>query len=188
VRARTASSIVLAALIAVGTSSCTFITPQASRISYFPSDGFDATIGDIEVRNAILLSSGEGDAGASLLVTLVNGTDRSQRVSFQHEATGGGSDRETVTVAAGPGLTAYGSEDSERIVFESIEATPGSLAKVYIQYGDAEGVEMDVPVLNGDQQTYADLVPGEDAPTPATTATTTPAPDEGDEGLEDAQN
>jgi hypothetical protein len=188
VRARTASSIVLAALIAVGTSSCTFITPQASRISYFPSDGFDATVGDIEVRNAILLTSGEADAGASLVVTLVNGSETSQSVSFQHEATGGGSDRETVAVDAEPGLTRFGAEDSETIVFESIEATPGSLAKVYIQYGDAEGVEMDVPVLNGDQETYADLVPGETGPTPDATVTTTPASGEDDEGLEDDQN
>jgi hypothetical protein len=190
VRARTASSIVLAALIAVGASSCTFMTPQATRISYFPSDGFDATVGDIEVRNAILLTSGDGGARTSLVVTLSNTSGSSQSVSFQHEVAGAGSDRETVTVDAAPGLTAFGAEDSETIVFESIEPTPGSLAQVYIQYGDAEGVEMDVPVLNGDQDTYAELVPGETrtTPTPTPAVTTTPGTDEGDEGLEDDQN
>jgi hypothetical protein len=146
VRARTASSIVLAALIAVGTSSCTFITPQATRISYFPSDGFDATVGEIEVRNAIR------------------------------------------TVTAAPGLTKYGAEDSQRIVFDSVEPTPGSLTKIYIQYGDTEGVEMDVPVLNGDQETYTQLVPGETGSTPDTTVTTTPGTSDEDQGLDDDQN
>ncbi|WP_317230338.1 hypothetical protein [Clavibacter sp. MX14-G9D] len=187
-RARTASSIVLAALIAVGTSSCTFITPQATQISYFPSDGFDATVGDIEVRNAILLTEGDSPSGASLVVTLVNNSGDSQRVAFQHELTEGSAERETRTVTAAPGLTAYGAEDSQRIVFDSVEPTPGSLTKIYIQYGDAEGVEMDVPVLNGDQETYTSLVPGGSGSTPETTVTTTPGTDEGDEGLEDDTN
>jgi hypothetical protein len=188
VRARTASSIVLAALIAVGTSSCTFITPQATRISYFPSDGFDATVGDVEVRNAILLTEDGSEAGASLVVTLVNGSSDSQRVSFQHELTEGGTERETRTVTAAPGLTKYGAEDSQRIVFDSVDPTPGSLTKIYIQYGDTEGVEMDVPVLNGDQETYTDLVPGETGSTPDTTVTTTPGTSDEDQGLDDDQN
>jgi hypothetical protein len=174
VRARTASSIVLAALIAVGTSSCTFITPQATQISYFPSDGFDATVGDVEVRNAILLTDGDSAAGASLVVTLVNNSGASQRVAFQHELT--------------DGLTKFGAEDSQRITFDSVDPTPGSLTKIYIQYGDTEGVEMDVPVLNGDQETYTNLVPGETGSTPDTTVTTTPGTTEGDEGLEDSTN
>ncbi|OUE29826.1 hypothetical protein BFL35_13260 [Clavibacter michiganensis] len=187
-RARTASSIVLAALIAVGTSSCTFITPQATQISYFPSDGFDATVGDIEVRNAILLSEDGSAAGASLVVTLVNNSGDSQRVAFQHELTPGSADRETRTVTTAPGLTKFGAEDSQRIVFDSVDPTPGSLTKIYIQYGDAEGVEMDVPVLNGDQETYTNLVPGETGSTPDTNVTTTPGTTEGDEGLEDDTN
>ncbi|MBT1634530.1 MULTISPECIES: hypothetical protein [Clavibacter] len=187
-RARTASSIVLAALIAVGTSSCTFITPQATQISYFPSDGFDATVGDIEVRNAILLTEGGSATGASLVVTLVNNSGDSQRVSFQHEVSEGSADRETRTVTAAPGLTKFGAEDSQRITFDTVEPTPGSLTKIYIQYGDAEGVEMDVPVLNGDQETYTNLVPGETGSTPDTTVTTTPVSPEGDEGLGDSTN
>ena len=73
-------------------------------------------------------------------------------------------------------------------MFDSVEPTPGSLTKIYIQYGDAEGVEMDVPVLNGDQETYTSLVPGGSGSTPETTVTTTPGTDEGDEGLEDDTN
>ncbi|WP_445444394.1 hypothetical protein [Clavibacter sp. km3a] len=187
-RARTASSIVLAALIAVGTSSCTFITPQATQISYFPSDGFDATVGDLEVRNAILLSDGDSAGGASLVVTLVNNSGGSQRVAFQHELSAGSADRETRTVTAAPGLTKFGAEDSQRIVFDSVDPTPGSLTKIYIQYGDAEGVEMDVPVLNGDQETYTNLVPGETGSTPDTTVTTTPGTSDDDQGLDDDQN
>jgi hypothetical protein len=47
---------------------------------------------------------------------------------------------------------------------------------------------MDVPVLNGDQETYTNLVPGETGSTPDTKVTTTPGTSEGDEGLGDSTN
>ena len=80
VLARSAASIILAGAVLIGTSGCVFITKQATLIQYDPSDGIGASVGNVEVRNALGIAGEDGDA-ISLMITLINTGDRAAGAS-----------------------------------------------------------------------------------------------------------
>jgi hypothetical protein len=172
-RLRATTSIVLASLIMVGTTSCNFISPQTTTEIYEASDGTNFSVGEIKARNALIVSE-DGEHG-SLLVTFVNDSGEQQDVTVQYDTApaGGDSERETRTVSLGRGMTIFDSGENETFVMENLDdATPGGLYPVYFQYGDAEGIEVQVPVLGTELQEYSTL-----APSPTSTPENTPTPD-----------
>ena len=76
-----------------------------------------------------------------------------------------GRDEQTVSVPAGETLSL--GTDGDALVLDGIDAQPGALFPVYFQYGDEEGEELGVPVLEGSLNEYADLVPSEPTSEPA---------------------
>jgi hypothetical protein len=171
-RLRATASVVLASLIMVGTTSCNFISPQTTTEIYEASDGTNFSVGEIKARNALIVSE-DGEHG-SLLVTFINNSGEQQDLSVQYDTVdaGGATTRETNTITVGRGATVFDSGDNETFVMENLdEATPGSLYPVYFQYGSAEGIEVQVPVLGTDLQEYRTLVP-----TPSSTPESTPTP------------
>lgn len=166
--ARGAASLILAGALALGTSGCVFITPAATLIPYSPSDGIGASVGDIDLRNVVGIINESGDA-ISLMVTLVNNSSTDATVSMQFESGG-----EKTTIEApisGRTTVSFGTvPDGEQIVILDPSVPAGALLPVYVQYGNNEGKELLVPVLEaiGD---YAEL-----GPVPAPTATPTPTP------------
>jgi len=148
----------------LGTSGCTFLSTQATLIHYDPSDGIGTSVGDVDVRNAIALISDDGEA-LSLLVTFVNGSDRTVNVTMQYESDGA---KESTTKSVNPdGSSSYGNVvDEPQIIITKPGTQAGDLYPVYFQYGDHEGKELLVPVLDGSYEQYAALVPaGADATT-----------------------
>jgi hypothetical protein len=169
-RLRATTSIVLASLIMVGTTSCNFISPQTTTEIYEASDGTNFSVGDVKARNAMIVSE-DGEHG-SLLVTFINDSGELQDLTVQYDTVGadGATARETRSVSLDRGMTVFDGGDNETFVMENLDdATPGGLYPVYFQYGDAEGIEVQVPVLGTELQEYSTL-----APTP--TSTSTPAP------------
>ncbi|MFT2815396.1 hypothetical protein [Leifsonia sp. A12D58] len=161
-RARIATSVVLAAGILLGTSACNLVAPQATTIHYDPSDGVSATVGNLSVRNALLVSNGDGEA--TLSATVVNTGDSSHNLNLQYEAD---SSKVTTTVAVDARSTVViGSEGGPSVQVSTSDATPGALFPIFVQYGNETGVEMLVPVLDGTLKEYSTLVPTP-APTPA---------------------
>lgn len=165
-RARFAASVLTAALVVVGTAGCAFITPQVTAEIKQATDGVNATVGQIDVRNATLIS--ESGELASLLVSFVNNSDETQSVTIQYEdeATGERVSQE-VDVEGDGVITSFGGSDSDQILLENV-SVPGSLFPVYFQYGDAEGTQLMVPVLNTSLPEYEGLAP---TPTPTPTPT-----------------
>ncbi|RUQ99015.1 hypothetical protein [Labedella endophytica] len=161
-RARVIASIVMAATVALGTTSCNLLAPQATLKKYDPSDGVSATVGDVAVRNAIVFADGE-DTGF-LLATVINTGSAPHSVSIQ---VGSGDDRQdfTLTVAGGS-TTTYSAGDAQRLELDPLQEPAGAVIPVFVQYGQEEGVEIDVPVL--EQDTFAEYA----------TLTPTPAPSE----------
>ena len=159
--ARAAASVILAGALVLGTSGCTFLTTQATLIQYDPSDGVGTRVGDVDVRNAIALLSDDGES-VSLLLTLISTSDRTINVTMQYEAGGA---RESTTKSVNPNSTSsYGNFVGEpQIIIVDPDTEPGALYPVYFQYGDVEGVELLVPVLDGSYEQYADLVPPDGA-------------------------
>ncbi len=155
--ARSAVAAVLgAALVLGGATGCTFMTPQTTTKHYDASDGIGATVGDLQVRNALLLTA-DGST-ASLLINIDNPTKFGIPVKVQYENAAKAKVDTTVYVNAGA-VKGFGGEGSDRIILSGIDAPPGSLFPVFIQYGDATGKQLWLPVLDGAASEYAALVP-----------------------------
>jgi hypothetical protein len=158
VKARIAASAALAMGLALGASGCSMITYQATTERYDPSDGVSANVGDLDLRNVLVISD-DGDDG-NLIMTVVNTGDDDIELGVEY----GGRQTQTVDIEAGT-TVAFGVDDVEGIdvlepvLLEGIDADPGSLLPIYFQYGDVEGIEIQVPVLDSRLPEYSDLAP-----------------------------
>lgn len=149
-----ATSIAAAVLVLLSLTGCTFGATQSTRQQYDPSDGFGATVGDIAIRNAILVSN--DGVNANLAVNLINTSNQNHRVVVSWESATGRVERNVYvsqdsTLSTGP--------EGNRFLLRGIDAPLGSLFPVFFQYGDEPGQEITVPVLDGTLEEYTDLVP-----------------------------
>ncbi|MFO7691301.1 MAG: hypothetical protein R6W83_12255 [Cryobacterium sp.] len=172
------TAVILAAGVILGTSGCGLYATQATQIAYDPSDGVSGTVGELEFRNAILLSD-DGDT-ANLLLTVINLGDEPKKLNVQYETGAGEKVTESVTVTGNTTVT-LGSGAEPEITLEGLDAIPGSLFPVFLQYGNETGAELLMPILDGSLDEYADLTPTAEVPTmlpselPSATPTATPA-------------
>lgn len=166
-RARIAATVVLAAGILIGTSGCNLFAPQATTIQYDPSDGVGGDVGQVDVRNALLIST-DGE-NANLVATLVNRGDSSYPVLVQYDGADGRVSEE-VTVPA-KGRVQLGADGGPSVTLHDVDAQPGSLFPVFFQYGEETGTELLVPVLENNLSEYSTLTPS-----PKPTVTPLPEP------------
>lgn len=165
-RARTMATVLVAAGILLGTSGCNLFAPQATTIQYDASDGVSGDLGDLAIRNAMLIT--EDGENANLVVHVVNSADEDIELLVQYEGVDEKVDR-TLTIDANA-TTEIGIPGGESVAVQNLNATAGSLFPVYFQYGDLTGVELLVPVLDGTLAEYSTLVPTE-PPVPTVTPT-----------------
>ena len=167
------ATVVVAAGILLGTSGCNLFAPQATTIHYDASDGVSGDLGDLAIRNAMLIT--EDGENANLVVHVVNSADEDIDLLVQYEGVDEKVDK-TVTIDANA-TTEIGIPGGASVAVESLNAPAGSLFPVFFQYGDLTGTELLVPVLDGTLTEYSTLVP---TATPEPTATakpeSTPAP------------
>lgn len=169
VRARIAASVVLAAAMMVGATGCSLFVPQSTTRQYDPSDGVGATLGSIQVRNALLFTK-DGEE-ASLLVSIINDGEQPADVNIQYEGSDGKL-TSTVRLDAGQAKT-FGAKGSKQLVLQGINTKPGALFPVYFQSGSDTGKQLLLPVLDASQKEYAGLLP---SPTPTPTPSGIPTP------------
>lgn len=171
-KTRIAASVVLMTGVALGTAGCGFTATQATSIAYDASDGVSGTVGELELRNAILLSN-DGDT-ANLLLSVVNLGEEAVQLNVQYEADGEKvTARETI---AGLTTVTLGSTDEPEIVLENIDSQLGSLFPVFLQYGNETGVELLMPILDGSLDAYSSLTPVAPIATPTATPTASATP------------
>lgn len=156
VKSRLAATIALAAAVMLGASGCTFAAEIATEKEYDPSDGVGTTVGDLAIRNALLI--GDDVESLNLVFTVANTSEETQRLTIQWEA---GGTRESEVVSLPPQvLTSFGGpEDDTAVTVTGADTTLGSLFPVFFTYGDAEGSEILVPVLDGALPEYELFVP-----------------------------
>jgi len=130
------------------------LTYQATTEHYDASDGVSANVGDLDLRNVLVVS--EDGVDGNLVMTVVNTGEDDATLGVQFGE--GGSDVVEVEVGAGQTLV-LGSDEEDPVLLEGIDAEVGGLLPMYFQYGDAEGVEKQVPVLDARLPEYADLAP-----------------------------
>lgn len=159
-KARLAASAALALGIALGASGCSMVTYQATTEPYDASDGVGLNVGDLHLRNVLVVSD-DGVDGTLVLTVVNSGADD---VDLGVQVAGG--DTRFIAVDAGStvafGVAAEDELDTvPPLVLENIDTDPGALLPIYFQYGSAEGVEKQVPVLDGRLPEYAGLLPAE---------------------------
>ena len=146
----------ISSLAAVLLSGCTFTAEIANLEPYDPSDGVGATLDDVAIRNAMLITSDGGQA--NLVMTVVNESGEETELVVQF---GEGDGRQTATLVlpAQPELTQVGTSLDNQLVVEDADLIAGALYPVYFQHGTVQGEQLNVPVLDGTLPEYELLVP-----------------------------
>lgn len=150
-----ATSVLLAAVVVGSLGGCTFTAPQTNQLAYDPSDGVSGSTGAIELRNALLITD-DDTTSANFVVSMVNTGVQNVTLRVSWEGASGRVERNVYIPQNS--VKSFGAEN-DQIVLGDIDAEPGSLFPVYVQYGDHEGEEIRVPVLDGTLPEYEDLLP-----------------------------
>ena len=157
-KSRLVASAAISALVLLGATGCTFITPQSTKINYSPSDGINLpdSDGPLKIRNALIVATEDGSAG-NLIAAIVNSTDRAEVLTIDVD----GSD-DSLTIRVGAGDTVSLGANADPLLIEDLGVKPGATVEVYFQSGDATGASAQLAVLDGKLPYYKDLVPEED--------------------------
>lgn len=162
----------IAALVMVGVAAC---APIATLKPYDASDGVSTTVGQVKVLNALVLTK-SGSTG-NLLFSAYNPTDSQIELNVQY---GDAGHRTTVQATLKPDTTTnFGYGKHGQFLLSGLDTKPGSLTQIYFQYGDEEGSQLTIPVLDGSLPQYQNLLPTPTptpTPTPSLTPTPTPTP------------
>lgn len=170
-KSRLVASAAVSALVLLGATGCTFITPQATTIEYPSSDGVNVSDADgpLDVRNAFIVATEDGSVG-NFVGAVVNPTEERATLTI----TIAGIAPFVVTVPAGDRVSFGADEEPLRIV--DLDALPGSTIEIHFQSGDSTGTKAEIPVLDGSLPYYADLVPTEAKPVVVPESTPVPVP------------
>ncbi len=157
------AGMVLAAGLVFGLAGCGFVTPIATNEMYDPSDGVSATVGEMELRNVLAVTS--DDETGDLVMTAINNSDEAQNVEFVVDTTEG-ENRFYLEVAANTVLVLGSNEESKlndegtaygvAIDLGSVGVPAGSVVTMKLSVGSTSK-EIVVPMLNTDLPEYAHL-------------------------------
>jgi hypothetical protein len=156
VRRRFFAPLALAAAVITGTTGCTLNAEIATMKAYDPSDGVGTDIGDLALRNILLIANDRGEA--NLVMTVVNPSGETVSLNVQFEK-GSGRITETLTIPSDPVRTRFGDEPSESLIVGGANLELGGLFPMYFEYGAFPGELVFVPVLDGSLAEYELLVP-----------------------------
>jgi hypothetical protein len=156
VRRRFFAPLVLAAAVITGTTGCTLSAEIATMKEYDPSDGVGADIGDLALRNILLISNDAGEANLVMTVVNTSGEDVTLNVQFDQ---GSARVTESLELPAVPERTRVGDDPTAGILISGRDLIVGGLFPVYFEYGSVPGELVFVPVLDGTLPEYELLVP-----------------------------
>jgi hypothetical protein len=146
------SAAALTGAFALGLTGCAYLTPQATTIDYSASDGVNGTVGDVKIGNLLALS--EDGADVALIGRFTNTGDSTARVTIS--SVDFPDIKATVPVDAGAYVD-LGTD--EEVILADIDGEVGGDLRLYVQYGDHEGTELNVPVLDGSLPEYEQYLP-----------------------------
>lgn len=179
-RVRAGAAALLIAGLALSLTGCNFFVPQWTTTAYDPSDGVSARVGDIELLNAFVITE-DGEDG-NLVATAVNRGDDDVELVLQFTSNGERTDI-TVEIPARSSVDlGFGAEG--QLFLAGIDTPPGALLAIYLQYGEQQGRQVLLPVLDGSLSEYAQLLPTP-TPTPVESPAPEPEPPAGDETGDD---
>lgn len=161
-RTRTAAAAGVIALSLLGATGCSAVNDQATTMEYSPSDGIVQDIGDLELRNILVVSDGDGEPGR-LLGTVANAS--SDPINL--ELSIGGSQL-TWNIPAG-GKVVYDDAAQSEVLVQTVNVLPGTGIRAEATAG-SETATLNIPVVDGQVPYYQDFLPTPEA-TPTSEAT-----------------
>ncbi|MBD8044694.1 hypothetical protein H9638_12830 [Arthrobacter sp. Sa2BUA2] len=161
-RTRTAAAAGVIALSLLGATGCSAVNDQATTLEYSPSDGIVQDLGDLQLRNIVLVSDGDGDPGR-LLGTVANTS--SEPINL--ELSIGGSDL-SWNIPAG-GKVIYDDAPQSEVLVASVNVIPGTGIRAEATAA-SETATLNIPVVDGQVSYYQDYLPTAEA-TPTSEAT-----------------
>lgn len=175
---RIASSIALAAALALGATGCSMIAPQATKIPYAPSDGIDANIAGVNVRNMMLIADESGE-NFNVVFTSVNETGKPVDMTVSFMRDGSASARAEFEIPEGVAQFGDPKGEQEPVLVTIPDLAPGAAVGAYFQVAGSSEVENFIPVLDGTLKDYRHYVlpadfASEDEPEQGTSVSTDP--------------
>ncbi|MCW2288849.1 DNA modification methylase [Leucobacter luti] len=154
---RIASSIAIAAALALGATGCSLIAPQGTLKPYAPSDGVDVNVSGIDVRNIMLIADESGE-NFNVVFGSVNLTEAEQELAISFTSEGSQKARAEFTIPTGNTLFGNPAGEETPVLVTIPGAVPGATVDAYFQKAGAEEVKYEVPVLDGTLAEYRDYV------------------------------
>lgn len=156
---RVAASVIAVSALTL-TSGCALFNPVQTNVAYMPADGVSADLGQLAIRDLLLVSSGSGAA-------VLSGAARnagSEKVTVQMSPQG------AAATTGGPELELGPHEQvnlaTKGLQLNGVQGKPGSLVLITVTSSAGGTAVLRVPVLAASGP-YATLTPS--APAPATT-------------------
>jgi len=156
VKFRIIAAVAIAAGVALGTSGCNVIQPQATTKSYNASDGVAVTVGSINLQDLIVLSN-DGKL-ASLLLTAVNTTTADKTLTINYVSAGVNHTKSIVVPVNEHVGTTWGGHGDPQIILDQIATAPGSMMEISFSVDGATQSTL-IPVLTTAQPEYKGLEP-----------------------------
>jgi hypothetical protein len=166
------ATVAVAASLLLGTAGCTFMNPIASRIDYAPSDGTQASLENVDARNFMYLSDGQGHA--ALFGSLVNRGLDSASVKLQYTDASSKETKQAYFTLLPSQKLDFGYNGTSALNYD-LGGKPGQTVTVWVSAGSETGKEMNVPVLDGTLAEYTDLVKQIGGSAPAVEPSATPS-------------
>lgn len=154
---RIASSIAIAAALALGATGCSLIAPQGTLKPYAPSDGVDVNVSGIDVRNIMLIADESGE-NFNVVFGSVNLTEAEQELAISFTSEGTQKARAEFTIPTGNTLFGNPAGEEAPVLVTIPGAVPGATVDAYFQKAGAEEVKYEIPVLDGTLAEYRDYV------------------------------
>jgi hypothetical protein len=155
----------IGAALLVGLTGCDLFAPQETLHNGATITGVSTDVGQVAVRNVVLVVSGHTTGPAAVVTTLINESSKttqlkilhkgaSQTISLEPQAIliigGGGAGGETSTSGSSGGSTSApgsASTSSKDIIIRQLSSTPGGLEAMTFASG-SDAVTIQVPVLD----------------------------------------
>ena len=152
VRATTTLAATLASAAVL--SGCQVMSPIQTNVAYQPANGVAVDLGDVQIRDLVVVSRAEGEVG-TLSGMVVNSGTQPVTISFAAGAAGGS------VMAQAPAekqTRLSGVVGTTPITLPNIDAAPGGILKLTVSTPAGGASEVSVPVLLPDG-IYASITP-----------------------------
>jgi hypothetical protein len=166
---RTAPVVATAVVVSAGLllGGCSFTSRDLTLEPYAPSDGLQADLGDVLVRNVLVVSEGDGEPGV-LSATLANRGDEDRTLLVEvGESTAEEPAPVTQVEVPAQGTLVIGVEGQESaaegaeievVVVDAVEELAGGVIRVSFEDPEEDSATLEVPIVRPEGP-YAGLTP-----------------------------